>query len=198
MSTSALDLPTPPPLPERVYTPEDLLTLPDGFRFELIDGKLVERDLGAEASEVAATVLRLVGQHAHTHKLGKIFGSDCGYQSFPNQPKRVRFADGSFVAKGRLPDERAPRGHMRIAPDLAVEVVSPNDTAEEVETKRQDWLAAGVKLLWIIYPEGRSVHVYQAGGRCPTLGPNDDLSGEDVLPGFACQVAELFEGVGTT
>lgn len=195
MNTSAIDLLTPPPLPERVYTPEDLLTMPDGFRFELIDGKLVERNMGAEASQVAMKLMIRVGSHVESRKLGKIFGSDCGYQSFPNQPKQVRFADGSFVAKGRLPDERAPRGYMRIAPDLAIEVVSPHDTAEEVEAKRKEWLAAGVKLLWIIYPEGRSVHVFHASGRSPTLGPNDDLSGEDVLPGFVCKVAELFEEI---
>lgn len=195
MSTSAIDLPIPSPMPERVYTPEDLLTMPDGFRFELIDGKLVERNMGAKASEVAATVISLVRNHARNHNLGKVFSSDCGYQCFPNHPKQVRFADGSFVARGRLPEERVPQGHMRIAPDLAVEVISPNDIADEVEAKREEWLEAGVRLLWLIYPAIRSVRVYHAGGPCPTLGPKDDLSGQDVLPGFVSKVAELFEDV---
>ncbi|MBL8796210.1 MAG: Uma2 family endonuclease [Planctomycetia bacterium] len=192
MSTSAIGLPVPAPLPERVYTPEDLLTMPDGFRFELIEGKLVERNMGAVASQVAMKLMTRVGTYVEAQKLGRTFGSDCGYQCFPNQPKQVRFADGSFVAKGRLPEERVPDGHMRIAPDLAVEVISPNDIADEVEAKREEWLEAGVKLLWLIYPPIRSVRVYHVGGQCPTLGPNDELSGEDVLPGFTCKVAELF------
>lgn len=195
MSTSAIDLPPPPPLPERVHTPEDLLTMPDGFRFELIDGKLMERNMGAKASEVAANVISMLRNHARSHKLGKVFATDCGYQCFPNQPKQVRFADGSFVARGRLPEERVPEGHMRIAPDVAIEVISPNDTAKEVDAKRKEWLAGGVMLLWIIYPESHSVFVFRPDGSCLSLGLNDELSGADVLPGFVCKVAELFEDV---
>jgi Uma2 family endonuclease len=81
---------------------------------------------------------------------------------------------------------------MHIPPDLAVEVVSPNDTAEEVESKRLAFLRAGVSLLWVIYPESRTVHVYRKGGSAAALEEGDDLTAEDVLPGFVCKVADLF------
>jgi Uma2 family endonuclease len=175
------------------HTPEELLEMADGHRYELIDGKLVERNMGAESSEVAANVIGLLHNHSRTHRLGKVFATDCGYQIFPDDPNKVRFPDGSFITTGRLPDNRAPRGHIRIPPDLAVEVVSPNDVAEDVETKRVAFLQAGTRLLWVIYPETRTVHVYRISGSFAILTDADELSGEDVLPGFVCRVAELFE-----
>ena len=112
-----------------------------------------------------------------------------GYSTDPCTPTKAH------SPPGRLPEDKVPQGHIRIAPNLAAEVVSHNDTAEEVEAKRLDYLRAGVQLLWIIYPENKSVHVYRQSGPPSILGPEDVLSGEDVLPGFACKVAELFEGV---
>src|SRR6266542_3108429 len=161
-------------------TPEQLLEMEDGPRFELIDGKLVERHMGAMSSLVAANIIGILRQHVHPQKLGKVFATNCGYQIFPDKPNQVRYPDGSFIAKGRLPDDKTPGGHVRIPPDLAIEVVSPNDTAEEVETKRIAFLRAGVRLLWVIYPENRTVHVYRQGGGAAALGEGDELSGEDV------------------
>jgi Uma2 family endonuclease len=191
---STLAVPSMPELPPpRVYAPEDLLTMPDGFRFELVKGQLVERNMGAESSQVAANTIGLLRTFVRAQDRGKVFAPDCGYQIFPDSPGKVRFFDGSFVAKGRLPSERTPKGHMRIWPDLGLEVVSPNDTADEVEAKRIDYQKAGVRLLWIIYPETRSVHVYRQAGAPTVLGPDDELTGEDVLPGFTCKVSELFQ-----
>ena len=169
--------------------------MPDGHRYELIDGKLVERNMGAESSAIAANFIRITGNYSHAEKAGKVFATDCGYQIFPNDPGRVRFADGSFVGRDRLPGDKAPSGHMRIAPDLALEVVSPNDTAKEVEAKRLEWLPEGTRLLWIAYPATRTVHVFPQAGAPVVLGENDELGGGDVLPGFKCHVADLFEGV---
>jgi Uma2 family endonuclease len=173
-------------------TPEQLLEMEDGHRFELIDGKLVERHMGARASKVIANVIGILRQHVHSQKPGTVFSSECGYQIFPDKPKQVRYPDGSFISSDRLPEDQIPGGHVRVAPDLALEVVSPNDTAEEVETKRIDFLGAGVRLVWVIYPENRTVHVYRKGGGAAVLNKDDELSGEDVLPGFVCKVAELF------
>ncbi|HYT87728.1 MAG TPA: Uma2 family endonuclease [Gemmataceae bacterium] len=173
-------------------TPEQLLEMEDGDRFELIDGQLVERNLGAMSSQVALNALGLLREYVHPKKLGKLFGTDCGYQIFPDKPNQVRYPDGSFIARGRLSEDRTPGGHVPIPPDLAIEAVSPNDTAEEVETKRLAFLRAGVRLLWVIYPENRTVHVYRKEGGAAALGEGDELSGEDVLPGFVCKVADLF------
>jgi Uma2 family endonuclease len=180
---------------ETLHTPEDLLTLPDGHRYDLIDGRLVERPMGALSSLIAAAVIQLLRQHAHTHGLGLVFATDCGYQIFPENPSRVRYPDGSFIARGRLPGDRPPPGHVRVVPDLVVEVVSPNDTAYAVEEKVEEYLRVGVRLTWVVYPGTQRVLVFRSDNRVTRLAPTDPLSGEDVLPGFACPVAELFAGI---
>jgi Uma2 family endonuclease len=195
MSSRVLEADPPVVLTDGQITPEQLLEMPGGDRYELIDGKLVERDMGAESSLVAAAIIRLLGDFVRTHDIGKVFATDCGYQIFPDRPKHVRYPDGSFIARGRLPGDKVPKGHLRIPPDLAVEVVSPNDTADEVETKRVEYLGAGVRLVWIVFPETRTVHVYRLAGPSSTLTVGDELSGEDVLAGFSCRVSDLFEGV---
>jgi Uma2 family endonuclease len=124
--------------------------------------------------------------------LGQTFGPDCGYQ-IEGGTKKVRFPDGSFVARGRLPDGRTPEGNFQLAPDLALEIVSPNDTAYEVEEKRVAYLKGGVRLLWVVYPPTRVVFVYRPGGKAAELSEVDTLTGEDVLPDFSCPVARFFE-----
>jgi Uma2 family endonuclease len=166
--------------------------MPDGHRYELIDGRLVERNTTAEASEIAANVIGLVGNHVRAHKLGKVFATNCGYRIFADDPQRVRYPDGSFIARGRLPGERAPRGHVGIPPELAALIVSPDDRAAEVEKKRLDFLWAATKLVWVIYPKNRTVHVYRQAGGYAVLTGADQLTGDGIIPGFACRVVELF------
>src|SRR5262245_25564681 len=111
------------------YTPEDLLALPDYGRFELIDGQLVERKMGAKSSLVATNLLGLVWHFVRSNNPGRVFQADCGYQIFAEEPGRVRFANGLFIRRGTLPEGRVPQGHCRVAPDVVSEAVSPNDTA---------------------------------------------------------------------
>jgi Uma2 family endonuclease len=193
MSSHLLDEQDGAASPSEGATPEQLLEMEDGHRFELIDGKLVERHLGARSSKAAWNLQFLLGQYVVPRDLGDVFGADCGYQIFQEEPKRVRYPDGSFIARGRLPEDRPPGGHVRIPPDLAIEAVSPTDTAEEIETKRIAFLRAGVRLLWVIYPENRTLHVCRPGGGSSALTEGDELNGEDVLPGFVCKVADIFK-----
>jgi Uma2 family endonuclease len=181
---------------EKPYVAEDLLRMEDGHRYELIDGQLVERHMGAKASLIGCNLLKLVGQHAQIHGLGLVFQADCGYQIFGENANRVRFADGSFICRGRLPNDEPPDGHIRIAPDLVSEVVSPNDGACELEQKIEEYLKAGIRLIWVVYPSTRRVMIYRAEGSVTRLTTADQLPGEDVLPGFSCRVEELFAGVG--
>jgi Uma2 family endonuclease len=174
------------------YTPEDLLAMPDGHRFELIDGRLVERNMGAESSWIALQVNHYLCSYIATTRSGLVLGPDCGYQIFPDDPHRVRFPDGSFIRSGRLPDDMPPRGHVRTVPDLVLEVVSPNDLAWEVEMKVADYLHAGVPLVWVCYPDTRTVWAYRAHGEVTRLGVGDTLSDPEVLPGFTCLVADIF------
>lgn len=152
-----------------------------------------EPNMGARASQVALKLMSRVELHVAERKLGKTFGSDCGCHLPDDEGKKARFPDGSFVGRGRLPDERTPEGNLRLAPDLAVEVVSPNDGAYEVEDTRFAYLRAGVKLLWVVYPPTRTVYVFRANGSVALLGETDTISGEDVLTDFTCPVARFFE-----
>ena len=117
--------------------------------------------------------------------------ADASYQCFPDEPARVRKPDVSFIRFGRLPGEQLPEGHTRIAPDFAGEVVSPNDLALELDRKVKEYLAAGVRLVWVIFPDTRSARIHRANGSVAEVRENDELGGEDVIPGFRCTVRDL-------
>ncbi|MBM3224539.1 MAG: Uma2 family endonuclease [Candidatus Tectomicrobia bacterium] len=180
------------PVVSQRYTPEDLLAMPEGHRFDLVDGCLVERPMGAESSWIAQQVNHRLCTYADTSRGGLVLGPDCGYQIFPEEPNRVRFPDGSFIHRGRLPHDLPPRGHVRIVPDLVIAVVSPNDLAWEVEMKVADYGRAGVPLLWVIYPDTRTIWVYRGRDQIRHLHMGDTLSDADILPGFTCPVAAVF------
>lgn len=183
------------PTATTLYTPEDLLTLPDYGRFELLDGHLVERHMGAQSSYAATNVIGLVWHFVRSNNLGLVFQADCGYQIFAEDPGRVRFADASFIRRGRLPEDRPPQGHCRLAPDLVIEAVSPHDTASELEAKVAQWLSAGVQLVWVLYPDTHRIQVHRADSTVTKLQADEQLSGEQVIQGFQCQVAEVFQGL---
>jgi Uma2 family endonuclease len=172
---------------------EYLLTLDTDRRFEWINDQLREKPpMGAKANRVATILVSEINAHAREHKLGLVFSQECGYQIFPGEPKKVRKPDGSFIPRGRLPDDRPPDGHMTVAPDLEIEVVSPNDEAEEIDHRVADYLSAGVTLIWMVYPATRSVWVVRRDGSAARLTEAQELSGEDVLPGFTCPIRTLF------
>lgn len=176
------------------YTPDDLLALPDEKGYELVDGQLVERNMGAESSWVGGQILFRVQLYLREHPIGLVFGADNGFCCFPGRPNMVRKADVSFVRHGRLPGDRPPQGYLRVAPDLAVEVVSPNDLYGEVEQKVSEYLGAGVATVWVVDPRARVALVHQAGGTSRRLGEDDEISGGDVLPGFRCRVGDFLPG----
>jgi Uma2 family endonuclease len=175
----------------RRYTPEDLLAMPDGKRYELVDGRLVERNMGAESSEVGGNLYFHLRLFCQDRNLGIAWPADSGYQCFPQDPGRVRKPDVSFVRRGRLPGDVSPDGWVKIPPDLAVEVVSPNDSAEEIEEKFDDYREAGIPLVWVIYPKARKARVFRLSGPLVELEEDDVLSGEDVIPGFSCPLREI-------
>jgi len=104
----------------------------------------------------------------------------------------VRAPDASFVAKDRIPPGELPQGYIELSPDLAVEVVSPSDRNPEVRDKVEEWLRAGTRLVWVIYPATRSVTVYRSLDDFENLSEEDNLDGGQVIPGFSCQIRELF------
>lgn len=174
------------------YTPEDLLELHDAAGYELVDGQLVERPMSGLSSYVGGRLFHRMIGHCEPSGLGWVFPADAGYQCFPDDPNKVRKPDGSFIRRERLPDGPPEKGHIRIAPDLAAEVLSPNDLAYEIDLKIQEYFDAGVKLVWEVNPEMRSVTVHRADGSSSRLREDDELTGEDAIPGFRMKVAALF------
>ncbi len=172
-------------------TPEDLLDMPDGHRFELVRGELVPRDMSNESSFIGFGFNRLIGNHIANEHLGIGFQSDCGLQIFPWDESRVRFADGAFLAAARVPEGVPGRGHLRVAPDLVFEVVSPGDVFVDGEQKIGEYLRAGVRLIWTLIPAVRVVRVDRADRTSSRLTADDTLSGEDVLPGFSVRVGDI-------
>lgn len=178
--------------PPRKYTATDLLTMPDGDRFELVDGELVELEMSNESSWIAGEIYRRIANCVIENSLGWAFPDNTSYQCFPWEENRVRKPDASFIARGRLPNGPLPVGHCRVAPDLAVEVVSTHDLYVDVEEKVLEYLRAGVQLVWVVTPSTRTVMVHRADASSPLhLTETVELTGDPVLPGFHCRVGDL-------
>lgn len=176
------------------YTPDDLLAITDRPMPELIDGQLVEREpMGQRSDAVAAKVLRIVGLHVDAQELGLVNGAQGSYQIFPDAPEKVRIPDVSFTSRERLSQGHEEEGHGRVAPDLVVEVLSPNDLAVDVAVKVREFLSAGVKVVWVVNPYTQDVERYRSDGTLSLLRRGDVLEEAEILPGFACPIARFFE-----
>lgn len=176
-----------------LMTADDLFQLADdGYKYELVKGELIRMPpAGAEHGSIATNVGSLLKSHVKAHNLGVVCAADTGFL-LSRDPDLVRAPDASFVARERIPPEGIPVGYWPFAPDLAVEVISPNDRFDDVLQKVAEYFAAGTRLVWVVHPKTRTVLVYRSLRDIRSLGTDDELSGEDVLPGFSCRVAELF------
>lgn len=177
---------------DREYTPDDLRRMPDGGRFELVNGQLVESDMGAFACWVVTLIIAKLSNFAIEHSLGMVMSSETQYQCYADDPRRIRKPDVSFIHRSRVTAD-IMHGFVRIAPDLVVEVVSDNDLYYEVETKVREYLQAGVRLVWVLNPATSSVRIYRLAGPVSEVSLGEDLSGQEVLPGFLVPVATLFQ-----
>jgi Uma2 family endonuclease len=176
----------------QIITPEQLAAMPNDKDFELVDGRLVERNMGNKAAWVALELAHYLRVYARQHRLGWVIGAEGGYRLDPSRPNHVRKPDVSFVRFGRLPNERPADTYDYLAPDLAVEVISPNDTVLELEEKIDEYLRAGVRLVWVINPDLRTLTVSRPDHTGTTIRNGDEIDGELVLPGFRCRLADLF------
>jgi Uma2 family endonuclease len=174
----------------RVATEDDLWATPkDGQKYELVDGEIRVSPAGDRHSFVAMNVGMLLAVFVKQHRLGYVMGEGAGFR-LPS--KNVRSPDASFVAAGRFPNDKPPDDWGSLAPDLAVEVLSPRDRPRYVMDKVGEYLEAGVRLVWVIDPKKERAVVYRALSDVRELGPDDSLTGEDVLPGFSCRLRDIF------
>ncbi len=182
--------------PERIGTPEDLLRISEGPLPELINGQLIPRiPRGQRLDAFIVQIVAALGNYANPTLQGIVNGARCGFQIFPDDPNKIRVVDAAFTRRDRLPDGPVRDGHARIAPDVVVEVVTPTVTVAYQDSKIEDFLAAGVPLIWIPNPRTRTVQVHRLGGRDSRLRRGYILEGEDVLPGFRLEVAALFDAL---
>jgi Uma2 family endonuclease len=137
----------------------------------------------------------LVGGYIEKHNLGMAFGAETGFL-LARDPDTVRAPDFAFIARENLPSTEPTEAYWPGAPDLAVEVLSPDDSRREVLEKTQMWCDSGAKCVWIADPKLLSVTVYRSMIDVTVCGMEDELDGGDLLPGFRCKVADIFASAG--
>jgi len=145
---------------------------------------------GFEHGCIVVAITSPLGHFVKQNALGRVTGAETGFQISSN-PDTVRAPDVGFVCRRRIPDTPV-KGFFVGAPDLAVEVLSPGDRAGNVLAKVQDWLRAGCRIVWLVDPATQTVSVYDDKNRTVALDKSDELTGDDVLPGFRMSVAEIF------
>jgi Uma2 family endonuclease len=179
------------PYSATLMTAEDLLANPVPNKCtELVAGHLIVREPpGYRHGLVAGRLFLAIGIHVTTHSLGHTLAAETGFTLF-RSPDTVRAPDVAFISTARVP-ATPPRGYAELAPDLAVEVLSPSDRAGAVLAKIGDWLKAGAALVWIVDPERRVARVYRADGTESLLTAEGVLDGEDVLPGLRIRVSAM-------
>lgn len=177
----------------RTMTADELFMMPHGnFRYELVKGELIKMSpTGGEHGILTIRLGATLIQHVEANNLGEAFGAETGFILSTN-PDTVRAPDVAFVSRERIPPGDFPEKFCPGAPNLAVEVLSPSDTLYEVEEKIEEYLEAGIKLVWIVNPKKRTVTIYQPKIETQTLTEADTLDGRDVVPGFQYVLARLF------
>ncbi len=176
----------------RLVTAEEFARMPepaDGTKQELVKGEVVEMPpVKGRHGIVASRIDRKLGNFVDERRLGWV-AVESGTR-LEHDPDTVRGPDVSFYSMARQPE--MPEGYFEIPPDLAVEVLSPDDRRKKVREKVAEYIANGVRLVWVVDPEAQTVMVYAGTTRGVEYGDTDTLDGGDVLPGFACPVADFF------
>ncbi len=178
---------------KKVWTDAEFMALPkDGHRYELVNGALVDMgNSGMENGYIACILTIVLGGYIRVNKLGAICDSST---AFILKTGNKRSPDFSFIAKNRLKGlSRPPRGFFQGSPDLAVEILSPSNTIEEIHGKIVEYFDNDTRLVWVIHPDEKYVLVYHSPEPDRFLRSADHLDEEEVVPGFSMAVAELFE-----
>lgn len=180
---------------KQLMSAEELWTMPEvpGKRFELINGELREvPGAGGLHGLIVVKLIQIFLAITQGNKKGRVFADGVSFV-LRTAPDTVRVPDVSYIAPEHIPATGIPVSYIRQAPDLAIEVVSPEDRATELREKARDYLEAGTMQVWVLWPGERTVTVYMQGHMPSEFGPEDTLDGGDLLPGFRVKVADLFD-----
>ncbi len=157
--------------------------------YEIINGEPEEKEMpGARHSGVCTRFSRKLGMFVESHALGEVY-QEATFQIGENE----RIPDLAFISAERLPPDGEPETKWMIVPDLAVEIVSPSDFYEKVHAKAMEYLAAGVKQVWIVSPENRTITVYRSATNIMAFPEDSELTSDDLFPGFRCRLSEIFK-----
>jgi Uma2 family endonuclease len=180
------------PVEVKLITGEELIAMSDVGPCELVAGRIVPiSPAGGEHGAIEANISAELSTFVRAHKLGKVRVGEVGIYTRWD-PDTVRGADVLFISNERYAQKES-QGFLDVAPDLVVEVLSPNDRWTEVTQKLREYFAIGVRLVWVVDPQVRCVYAYRTLTDIRNFAANDDLPGEEVLPGFSVKVARLFE-----
>ncbi len=174
-------------------TPEDLLARPDGGSgYDLVDGQLEVIAMSAKSCRIGGRLYRALENYCD-QRPGWAFPPETGFRCYIDDPNRVRKPDVSFIAFDRYTQaEYEEEGFIETVPDMIAEVISPNDIADAVDRKIEEWLTAGVQVVWVVHPPIQVVREHRPGGGLRQFLLTDTLIEPTLLPGFACPIAELF------
>jgi len=191
-------VPAMPPIPAESITPVPPPTaiapiIPDDMLYEVVDGQVVEKKMSARETEIASILVGMLTPYLRTNRLGKVVG-EMLFRINPENDLRRR-PDVAFVSHARWPfNRRVPNVPVwDMVPDLAIEVVSPSNSASTILRKVHEYFKAGVARVWVVYPEQTEVYIYSTPQQVQVVGIGQELDGGDLLPGFRLPVAVLFE-----
>jgi len=175
------------------FTADQLFQLPDdGFRYELVKGELRKMTpAGFNHGKAVANLTGPLTTYVKANQLGVVLGAETGFK-IATSPDTVRTPDIAFVCRARYLEVGDTEKFWPGPPDLAVEVLSPSDTAYEVEDKVTSWLTSGAAMVWLVNPKQGTLHIYRPDRPTQTLGPEDVLDGQEIIPGFRLRISEIF------
>jgi Uma2 family endonuclease len=175
----------------REMTGEELFALGDIGRAELVKGKLIRMSpTGHPHGYIEFNLGRILGNFVYERQLGRVLGGEVGIYT-GRDPDTVRGADVAFISNERLTQVQS-ESYLDVAPELIVEVLSPDDSWSEVNEKLEEYFAIGVQMIWVADPRRQQINVYHSLTEIERFTRDDVLSGGQVLPGFSIPVAELF------
>lgn len=181
------------PATTRLLTAEEFAKLPDDdYRYELVEGKVIRMPpVKARHGAISISLGSALYQFVKKHRLGVVL-SESGFKLTSN-PDTVRGPDVSFIRANRIPATGLPDAYWTGPPDLAVEILSPDDRRSRVLSKIEQYLRVGVRMVWVVDPRNRTVTRYCPGSDPLTLFADQELDGGDVVPGFHLRISELFD-----
>lgn len=182
------------PAEKKIWTDAEFMALDrDGHRYEIVNGELIDRgNLGAKNGYICSSLMSLLGGYVRIQNLGAMFNSST---AFKMKLGNKRSPDISFMAKERLQGlDEMPDGFLEGAPDLAVEILSPSNTVEEIDSKLVEYFENGSRLVWVVNPKQKYVLVYRSAEEPDRLLKSaDSLDGEEIVPGFTLPISDLFQ-----